>query len=105
MDLFRGGHHAGLVLLPSQAPELQLVERLWGLTDTPQVNQHFESLEQLRDTLETYLSRLESQYEHIRTYTLLHWWPRITLLIQSESISYVLHFLSFGLMKVNNETC
>jgi len=80
-----------LVFLPSHAPELQRLgesgtfrasppaERLWGLTDTPLINKHFESLEQLQNTLAPHLAWLESQYERIRAYTLFHWWPRTTL--------------------------
>ena len=70
-----------LVFLPSYTPELQPAERLWGLTDVPLVNRHFETLQQLQDTLEPHLAWLESQHERIRAYTLFHWWPRITLLI------------------------
>ena len=68
-----------LVFLPSHAPELQPAERLWGLTDVPLVNKHFESLAQLQNTLEPHLAWLETQYERVRAYTLFHWWPRITL--------------------------
>ena len=68
-----------LVFLPSHAPELQPAERLWGLTDTPLVNQHFDTLQQLQDTLEPHLAWLETQHERIRAFTLFHWWPRITL--------------------------
>jgi len=55
-------------------------ERLWGLTDTPPVNKHFESFEQLQNTLEPHLAWLETHRERIRAFTLFLWWPRTTLL-------------------------
>jgi len=70
-----------LVFLPSHAPELQPAERLWGLTDVPLINKHFESLEHLQNTLEPHLAWLETQHQRIQAFTLFHWWPRTTLSI------------------------
>lgn len=66
-----------LQFLPSSSPELQPAERLWPLSNEGVANRHFETMEQLEQTLVERCVSLADQPETIRSYTNYHWWPEV----------------------------
>jgi len=65
-----------LVLLPPASPELQLVERVWGLLDEPAANHTFADLDALEEALITRGQTLRADRPTVRAHTNFHWWPR-----------------------------
>lgn len=65
-----------LMLLPSHSPELQPAERLWPLTNEPIINEFFETLDDLEQSLFERCRALLKQHDLIRGLTCFHWWPR-----------------------------
>src|SRR5262249_28622955 len=68
--------HVYLLFLPPYSPELQPAEHLWPLTNTPLLNRHFASLEELEDAQLAYCALLQGQPERVRSTTRFHWWPQ-----------------------------
>lgn len=66
-----------LTQLPAYSPELQPAERLWSLVDEPIVNQSFESLDDLEETLYTRCQALLQQKDLIKGLTNFYWWREI----------------------------
>ena len=64
-----------LHFLPAYSPELQPAEHLWVLTDAPLVNQCFETLDDLQDTLADRCIWLQQHPDLIASTTHFHWWP------------------------------
>ena len=67
--------HVHLLFLPPYSPELQPAEHLWPLTNTPLINRHFASIEELEEAQFAHCAALQRQPERIRSTTLFHWWP------------------------------
>jgi transposase len=65
-----------LVSLPPASPELQPVERVWGLLDEPVANRTFADLDALEDVLLTRCQTLRADRHTVRAHTKFHWWPR-----------------------------
>lgn len=65
-----------LEFLPPASPELQPVERLWPLTNEAVVNQLFEEIEELEETLLERCVELLDEAETISKLTNYHWWPQ-----------------------------
>lgn len=65
-----------LVLLPSQSPELQPVERVRALVDEPIANRAFPDLDALETVLVAHCRPLEADRPRIKAHTRFHWWPR-----------------------------
>lgn len=65
-----------LEFLPSHSPELQPSERLWPLSNEGVANRHFETIDELEQTLSERCVSLADQPETIRSYTRYHWWPQ-----------------------------
>ena len=59
--------------LPPYSPELQPTERLWILVDSPLVNQHFESIDQLEEVVAKRCCVLQEMREEIKKPTNYHW--------------------------------
>ena len=74
------GHPPGIetVRLPPYSPELQPVERMWGLTDAPLFNRAFDSLEELDQLLQEQCIYLMDNPDLVSQHTLYHWWPLCT---------------------------
>ncbi|HEX2347058.1 MAG TPA: transposase [Ktedonobacterales bacterium] len=68
--------HVHLLFLPPYSPELQPAEHLWPLTNAALVNQHFASIEQLKDAQFARCVALQQQPDLVRSATCFHWWPR-----------------------------
>jgi len=65
----------GLCFLPPYSPELQPVERTWGLIDGVVANGQVEDEEALWSKVEARCAYLQTQPALIQSYTLFHWWP------------------------------
>jgi len=65
----------GLCFLPPYPPELQPVERTWGLMDGVVANGQVEDEEALWSKVEARCAYLQTQPALIQGYTLFHWWP------------------------------
>ncbi len=64
-----------LMFLPPYSPELQPAEHLWPLTDEALANVHFETLDDLDETLAE-PGRIRADHpEQISANTLFSWWP------------------------------
>jgi transposase len=61
--------HVHLLFLPPYSPELQPAEHLWPLTNTPLINRHFASIEELEDAQLAHCAALQRQPERIRSTT------------------------------------
>lgn len=59
--------------LPPYSPELQPAERLWTLVDEPLVNEHFESIQEIEETLVKRCNILMKKQEEIKNLTNYHW--------------------------------
>jgi transposase len=59
--------------LPAYSPELQPAERLWCLVDEPLVNQYFETIDEMEDTLVSRCNILSGMKEEIKNLTHYHW--------------------------------
>ncbi|GIW35644.1 MAG: hypothetical protein KatS3mg072_2977 [Meiothermus sp.] len=57
------------------SPELQPVERTWGLIDGVVANGQVEDEEALWNKVEARCAYLQTQPDLIRSHTLFHWWP------------------------------
>ncbi len=68
--------HVHLVVLPPHSPELNPAEHLWPLSDTPLVNQHFATLDDLEEAQMRRCAVLEHRPELVRSTACFHWWPR-----------------------------
>jgi len=44
------------------SPELQPAERLWSLVDEPLVNEHFETIEEMEETMTNEIKNLTSYH-------------------------------------------
>ncbi len=64
-----------LEFLPSYSPELQPAERLWKILDEPLVNQHFDSLQTLENTLAQRCCLVSEMSEEIHNLTAFNWLP------------------------------
>ncbi len=64
-----------LMFLPPYSPELQPAEHLWPLTDEALTNVHFETLDDLDETLAERCRILADDPEQISANTLFGWWP------------------------------
>jgi transposase len=64
-----------LMFLPPYSPELQPAEHLWPLTDEALANVHFETLDDLDETLAERCRILADDPEQISANTLFGWWP------------------------------
>lgn len=64
-----------LVFLPPASPELQPVERVWGLLDEPVANRTFASLDDLETVLVARCRTLRADRRRIKAHTRFHWWP------------------------------
>jgi hypothetical protein len=67
--------HVHLLLLPPYSAERQPAEQLWPLPNTPLVNRHCESSEDLEEAQLAHCAALQRQPERIRSTTLFHWGP------------------------------
>lgn len=65
----------GLCYLPPYSPELQPVERTWGLIDAVVANGQVQDEEELWAKVEARCAYLQTQPALIQSYTLFHWWP------------------------------
>ncbi|GEM85364.1 IS630 family transposase [Meiothermus hypogaeus] len=65
----------GLCFLPPYSPELQPVERTWGLIDGVVANGQVEDEEALWSKVEARCAYLQTQPALVQSYTLFHWWP------------------------------
>jgi len=65
----------GLCFLPPYSPELQPVERTWGLIDGVVANGQVEDEAALWSKVEARCAYLQTQPALIQSYTLFHWWP------------------------------
>jgi transposase len=65
-----------LVFLPSYTPELQPAEHLWPLTNEAIANKHFDTLDELDETLAARCRLLAAQPETLKAHTLFQWWPK-----------------------------
>ena len=65
-----------LVFLPSYSPELQPAEHLWPLTNEAIVNKHFDTLDELDETLAVRCRVLTAQPDTLKAHTLFQWWPK-----------------------------
>jgi hypothetical protein len=61
---------------PPSFPKLPPVEHLWPLANTPLINRHFASVEELEEAQLAHCAALQRQPERIRSATLLHWCPQ-----------------------------
>jgi Winged helix-turn helix/DDE superfamily endonuclease len=68
--------HVYLHFLPAHFQELQPAEHLWPLTNTPLVNRHVATIEELEETQAQRCVALQTQPALIRSTTLFHWWPK-----------------------------
>ena len=59
--------------LPAYSPELQPAERLWCLVDEPLVNQYFETIDEMEETLVSRCNILSDLKEEIKNLTHYHW--------------------------------
>jgi transposase len=66
-----------LVFLPSYSPELQPAEHLWPLTNEAIANKHFDTLDELDETLATRCRVLTAQPDTLKAHTLFQWWPKV----------------------------
>ena len=64
-----------LVHQPPHSSELQSAEHLWAFVDTPLVNAHFKTLDDLDKVVADRCRDLVEQRQMIRDSTLFHWWP------------------------------
>ena len=64
-----------LMVLPPYSPELQPAEHLWPLTDEALANDHFETLDDLDETLAERCRILADDPDQISANTLFSWWP------------------------------
>ncbi|MEY2833628.1 MAG: hypothetical protein RLZZ574_2887 [Cyanobacteriota bacterium] len=62
-----------LEFLPPYSPELQPAERLWTLVDEPLVNEHFETIDEIEQTLIKRCNILREMKDEIRNLTDYHW--------------------------------
>ena len=70
-----------IVFLPPYSPELQPAERLWPLSNEAVANRHFATLADLEAAQAQRCQALSQEpelVERVRSYTLFHWWPRIS---------------------------
>jgi transposase len=67
--------HIHLLFPPPYSPELQPAEHLWPLTNTPLINRHFQTIEELEEAQPAYYAAFQRQPERIRSTTLFHCWP------------------------------
>ena len=65
-----------LVSLPPASPELQPVERVWGILDEPVANRTFADLDALEEVLITRCQTLRADRPTVKAHTKFHWWPR-----------------------------
>lgn len=65
-----------LAFLPPHSPELQPVERVWGLVDEPVANRSFADLDALEAVLMARCRTLRADRRTIKAQTRYHWWPR-----------------------------
>ena len=61
---------------PSYSPELQPAEHLWPLTNEAIANKHFDTLDELDETLATRCCVLTAQPDTLKAHTLFQWWPK-----------------------------
>ena len=59
--------------LPAYSPELQPAERLWCLVDEPLVNQYFENIDEMEETLVCRCNILSEMKQEIKNLTHYHW--------------------------------
>lgn len=64
-----------LAFLPPYSPELQPVERVWGLVDAAVANRVWETLDALQEAIVRRCRALREQHALIRQRTCYHWWP------------------------------
>lgn len=64
-----------LCFLPPYSPELQPAERLWPIADEAVANRHFDTLDDLAETLDRRCSALSDQPSLIKANTMFRWWP------------------------------
>ena len=64
-----------LAFLPPYSPELQPVERVWGLVDAAVANRAWETLDALQEAIVRRCRALREQHDLIRQRTCYHWWP------------------------------
>ena len=62
-----------LEFLPPYSPELQPAERLWTLVDEPLVNEYFETIDEIEETLVKRCNVLREMKDEIRNLTDYHW--------------------------------
>jgi len=65
----------GLCFLPPYPPELQPVERTWGLMDGVVADGQVEDEAALWSKVEARCAYLQTQPALIQGYNLFHWWP------------------------------
>ena len=65
------------IFIPAYTPELQPAEKLWSLTNEYIANRNFDNIEQLEEAQSIGCSKISSQLEVVKSYTLFHWWPEI----------------------------